>query len=134
MRDPVQGKRATGMSSGLMRWLVLLLVFSVASCTNMHPVELDRSGTQQVSLPDEISVGDVLRIRDTSGQVTTLKLVEVDGGVLRGTLQQNKPAPVEVPLATIESVEVRRADARANTTWVWGIILFLMASAAATPG
>ncbi|MDJ0878851.1 MAG: hypothetical protein QNI86_09585 [Halieaceae bacterium] len=119
------------------RWqqvISVLLVTALIGCTNMHPVELQRPGPQQVALPAEVQVGDVLRVRDSSGQVTKFKLTEIGDETLRGTRWDNQRTPVEVPLASIETMEVRRADARSNTKWVWGIILFLMASTAATPG
>ncbi len=83
------------------------------------------------SLRENLKPGDELRIVSTDGLEKYVIFVAVEGDRLKAQLRDTRDVFITTPISSLETIEVSQADARANISWGYGVILFLMLSAVA---
>ena len=113
----------------LRRLVVLIVILSMTlssiSCTTMKPIPL----TGDSSIAARVKAGDRIQYHTAFGKTEELKVTSVDGEMIKGT---NNGQERVVLVADVRSIEKRRFSILKTSGLVLGIVLGLVALAAAT--
>ncbi len=105
----------------LTRQLIFLAcAVSLAGCTSMRTVDL-----AQVDFADDIETGDHLVVYEKQGRIVDMKVTQVEGGVLYGSLTEDGLTTVKVRLTDVEKIEIEKISGAKTTGAVVGGIVLL---------
>ena len=104
--------------------VILVCILSLVGCTSMRPLD-----ATQTDLATHLETGDRVVVYETGGRIVDMKLTQVDGEYLIGSLTEQPMHSVEVRIDEIHQIEVEKiSGGKTAAAIIGGVILLPIAA------
>jgi hypothetical protein len=110
--------------------ILFVSILSLTGCTSMRTVDM-----AQADFAEHFETGDHLVVYEKQGRVVDMKVTQIQGGILYGSLSNNGLTAVEINLADVEKIEIEKiSGAKTTGAVIGGIVLLPVIVAGAVVG